>query len=41
MERIQLTPARSYPFACDIQIHISHANQVGHLDKALLLTQVS
>jgi len=41
MPRIQLAPAERYPFACDIQIYISHVNQGGHLDNAQLLTLVS
>ncbi|MFZ4478798.1 MAG: acyl-CoA thioesterase [Rhodoferax sp.] len=41
MPRIQLSPARSYPFATEMQIYISHVNQGGHLDNAQLLTLAS
>jgi acyl-CoA thioesterase FadM len=41
MPRIQVQLPKSFSFATDIQIYISHVNQGGHLDNAQLLTLVS
>jgi acyl-CoA thioester hydrolase len=41
MARIQFELPAQFIFATDIPIYISHVNQGGHLDNALLLTLVS
>ena len=41
MARIQFSLPDRFAFSTDVQIYISHVNQGGHLDNALLLTLVS